>query len=111
MSKKMPDWLKRQKNIHRVNYSTPVQSEKDYKTGYNHGFQKCYDLMSEKQNPQPIETAPKTREFILGIDSENNAYQVIYWKRICGKEPYWCCTDDYHSFFPTHWLPLPHMGD
>lgn len=147
MDNEMPEWLEKEKvkakrelessfveaaNRCGINWTEPHSLIVDDTANYC--FQKCYELVSQRQNdimlkqelkieqlkesmkPRPIESAPKDGTDILLRDEMEEGtlaeYCVGYWGPLPTYEKGWIVYID--NFEPTHWLPLPsidHIAD
>lgn len=79
------------------------------------------DRLREALMWQPIKTAPKTGEHILGASFEGNGFGicggkkqsyfvVVHWWSNPGEEGWYASTGSDSPLALTHWLPLPEKG-
>lgn len=63
--------------------------------------------MGETRGWQPIETAPRDKDFeFLGWDVTNGFYVASFDYLFEGSHPIWA-RHDWSRCRPTHWMPLP----
>ena len=96
MKTEMPSWLKDE--YHKY------EGEMSGYTNCFMGFKKCYELMTEKQKPQPIETAPRDGTEILIFEEFNGRFVQGYYNKIAQE------FQDYNDEcidLAIKWLPLP----
>lgn len=64
---------------------------------------KTYELMSERQKLKPIESAPKDREILLGMENGKFWATGQWWQ----DHESWSYPFNVEGGKPTHWTELP----
>lgn len=100
MKRELPDWLEKRLDIY-------IGGSEDFDSEINkeerRAFRRCYQLMSEQQKHRPIESAPRDKRILLGMDNGKFWATGEWWE----DHNSWSYPFNVEGGEATHWLPLP----